>query len=50
LAADGARCRELRQEIANRRQILFHDVEPVRALERCLTLAIAEARGGSPAA
>lgn len=50
LAADSARCRELRQEIANRRQILFHDVEPVRALERCLTEAITQARGGSPAA
>jgi protein O-GlcNAc transferase len=40
LAADAARCRKLRQEIANRRQILYHDVEPVRALERCLTEAI----------
>ena len=36
LALDPRRCRELRAEIAKRRGILFHDVEPVRALERCL--------------
>jgi predicted O-linked N-acetylglucosamine transferase (SPINDLY family) len=41
LAKDASRCQELRVEIAKRRGILFHDVEPVRALERCLTEAIA---------
>jgi predicted O-linked N-acetylglucosamine transferase (SPINDLY family) len=40
LAADVSRCKELRVKIANRRKILFHDVEPVRALERCLAEAI----------
>jgi protein O-GlcNAc transferase len=40
LAADAPRCKELRVEIANRRKILFNDIEPVRALERCLTEAI----------
>jgi len=40
LALDPARCRELRAEITERRGILFHDVEPVRALERCLIEAV----------
>lgn len=43
LAADASRCKELRVEIANRRKILFNDIEPVRALERCLTEAIGKA-------
>jgi protein O-GlcNAc transferase len=43
LAADASRCKELRVEIANRRKILFNDIEPVRALERCLTTAIRKA-------
>lgn len=42
LALDPARCKELRVEIAKRRGILFHDVEPVRALERCLTEAVSK--------
>jgi protein O-GlcNAc transferase len=50
LAADPVRCKQLRREIAKRRHILFHDVEPVRALERCLTEAIAKTRSGSPQA
>jgi predicted O-linked N-acetylglucosamine transferase (SPINDLY family) len=36
LALDASACRELRIQIAERRGILFHDVEPVRALERWL--------------
>jgi protein O-GlcNAc transferase len=40
LAADATKCKELRVEIINRRKILFNDVEPIRALERCLTEAI----------
>jgi predicted O-linked N-acetylglucosamine transferase (SPINDLY family) len=44
LAADASRCKELRVEIANRRKILFNDIEPIRALERCLTEAISKAR------
>jgi predicted O-linked N-acetylglucosamine transferase (SPINDLY family) len=36
LALDPSRCRELRAEVANRRHILFDDLEPVRVLERCL--------------
>jgi predicted O-linked N-acetylglucosamine transferase (SPINDLY family) len=40
LAMDVSRCKELRVEIAKRRGILFHDVEPVRALERCLIEAV----------
>jgi predicted O-linked N-acetylglucosamine transferase (SPINDLY family) len=43
LAADPSRCRQLRVDIANRRNILFDDVEPVRALERCLAEAIGKA-------
>jgi protein O-GlcNAc transferase len=42
LAADASKCNELRAEIANRRKILFNDIEPVRALERCLTEAISK--------
>jgi protein O-GlcNAc transferase len=40
LAGNVSRRSELRVEIANRRKILFHDSEPVRALERCLIEAI----------
>jgi protein O-GlcNAc transferase len=36
LALDASACGELRVQIAERRGILFHDVEPVRALERWL--------------
>jgi protein O-GlcNAc transferase len=45
LAADASRRKELQVKIANRRKILFHDVEPVRALECCLAEAIG--RSGS---
>lgn len=40
LALNPERCKELRAEIAKRRGILFHDVEPVRELERCLMAAV----------
>lgn len=40
LALDPVRCQALRVEIAARRGILFNDLEPVRALERCLAEAI----------
>ena len=40
LTLDPTRCQALRVEIAARRGILFNDLEPVRALERCLTDAI----------
>jgi len=40
LAMDAGRCAELRAEIAQRRGILFHDLEPVRALERWLTSSV----------
>jgi protein O-GlcNAc transferase len=43
LAADASRRAQMRLEIANRRVVLFHDAEPVRALERCLAAAIAQA-------
>jgi len=42
MALDPSRCKELRVEIEKRRDILFDDIEPVRALERCLTEAIAK--------
>jgi predicted O-linked N-acetylglucosamine transferase (SPINDLY family) len=42
MALDPSRCKELRVEIEKRRDILFHDIEPVRALERCLTEATAK--------
>jgi predicted O-linked N-acetylglucosamine transferase (SPINDLY family) len=45
LAGNASRRGELRIEIANRRKILFHDVEAVRALERCLIEAIGRSRG-----
>jgi predicted O-linked N-acetylglucosamine transferase (SPINDLY family) len=47
LAGDASKLQELRAQIASRRHLLFHDVEPVRAMERCLTEAIAQARGAS---
>ena len=37
LAGDARRRRSLRARIIERRSILFHDMEPVRALERHLT-------------
>jgi predicted O-linked N-acetylglucosamine transferase (SPINDLY family) len=50
LAADSLKRNELRAEIAHRRKILFHDIEPVRALERCLTEAITQSRNPLPTA
>jgi predicted O-linked N-acetylglucosamine transferase (SPINDLY family) len=40
LAANGSKLSELRAKIDGRRDILFYDTEPIRALERCLTEAI----------
>ena len=40
LALDPSRCKELRIQIATKRDKLFNDIEPVRALERCLTEAV----------
>jgi protein O-GlcNAc transferase len=45
LAGNVSRRSELRVEIANRRKILFHDTEAVRALERSLIEAIDRSRG-----
>jgi predicted O-linked N-acetylglucosamine transferase (SPINDLY family) len=42
LAADPAKRATLRSELESRRGILFNDLEPIRALERCLTEAIAK--------
>jgi predicted O-linked N-acetylglucosamine transferase (SPINDLY family) len=42
LAINTSRRQELCAEIASRRKILFNDMEPVRALERCLTEAIGQ--------
>lgn len=47
LAADSSKRKDLRLEIANRCKIPFRDIEPVRALERCLTEAITQSRGKS---
>jgi predicted O-linked N-acetylglucosamine transferase (SPINDLY family) len=47
LTANDSRRAELSVEIANRRKILFHDAEPVRALERCLTEAISRSSRGT---
>jgi predicted O-linked N-acetylglucosamine transferase (SPINDLY family) len=44
LAADATKLRELRLEIARRRHVLFDDIEPIRALERCLTEAVVQKR------
>ena len=49
LAGNVSRREELREEIASRRKILFHDTEAVRALERCLIEAIDRSRGLVPA-
>ena len=48
LAADASRRKELRLELTNRCKILFHDVEPVRALEHCLAEAIVRSRNAPP--
>jgi predicted O-linked N-acetylglucosamine transferase (SPINDLY family) len=44
LASDPAKCKALRVKIASRRSILFHDLEPVRALEKALSDAIRHQR------
>jgi predicted O-linked N-acetylglucosamine transferase (SPINDLY family) len=47
LAADATRCEELRAAIAERRSVLFNDLEPVRALERFLTETVSRSAGAS---
>jgi predicted O-linked N-acetylglucosamine transferase (SPINDLY family) len=42
LAGDAVNRESLSRQIANRRDVLFRDQEPVRALERCLSDAIAD--------
>lgn len=44
LAEDASKRKELRLELAKRCEILFQDLEPVRALERCLTEEITKVR------
>jgi predicted O-linked N-acetylglucosamine transferase (SPINDLY family) len=44
LAADRAKRKHLQAMLRDRRKILFQDLEPVRALERCLTEAISRTR------
>jgi predicted O-linked N-acetylglucosamine transferase (SPINDLY family) len=48
LAGDARRRQELRAKIVERRNVLFHDIEPVRALERHLREAVMRARVESP--
>jgi predicted O-linked N-acetylglucosamine transferase (SPINDLY family) len=45
LAGNVTKRNELRAEIGKRRAVLFHDVQPVRALESCLNEAIERVRG-----
>ena len=44
LAADPLKRDQLRLKIADQRSILFRDIEPVRALERCMVEAITQSR------
>ncbi len=44
LGSDELKRNQLRAQIADRRGILFGDMEPVRALERCLAAAITRSR------
>jgi protein O-GlcNAc transferase len=47
LAGDAGRRKQIRAKIVERRHILFHDTAPVRALERCLTDAVARSHAKS---
>lgn len=44
LAGDASARKELRRQIVKRREILFHDLEPIRALERYLSELITRTR------
>jgi predicted O-linked N-acetylglucosamine transferase (SPINDLY family) len=46
LAGDAGRRKKLRDQIIERRNVLFHDLAPVRALERHLTDAVMRSRTG----
>jgi protein O-GlcNAc transferase len=48
LAKDAGRRRQIRSMISERRDILFHDMAPVRALEQHLTEAVTAARAVKP--
>jgi protein O-GlcNAc transferase len=47
LAGDAGRRKKLRGKIIARRNVLFHDIDPILALERCLTDAVASSRAKS---
>jgi protein O-GlcNAc transferase len=47
LAGDAGRRKKIRAKIIKRRHVLFHDTAPVRALERCLTDAVARSHAES---
>src|SRR3984893_13126053 len=47
LAGNARRRQDLRAKIVERRNVLFHDIEPVRALERHLREAVMRARAES---
>jgi protein O-GlcNAc transferase len=46
LAGDAQSRERLSRQIANRREMLFRDQEPVRALEQCLSEAIEDGKSG----
>jgi predicted O-linked N-acetylglucosamine transferase (SPINDLY family) len=48
LARDAGKRRRLRTVIAQRREILFHDLSAIRALEDCLVRELANARSAAP--
>jgi protein O-GlcNAc transferase len=48
LATDKKRLKKLRKEIEERRQMLFKDVSPIRALEQFLTAEIGNLRAAQP--
>jgi len=45
LVGDGTRLSRLRAEIVKRRDVLFHDLAPVRSLELQLADAVTKSRG-----
>ncbi len=47
LAGDAGRRKKIRGKIIARRNVLFHDIAPVLALEHCLTDAVARSRAKS---
>lgn len=47
LASDASKRKELSRQIVRRRDVLFNDLEPIRALERCLAEAIMRNRAAN---